>query len=182
MAFINLILVNFLFVFATRTSFYEEIPSDNYNINFKIKNSGTLVSGNFKGLHLKYAFNKNKLGESFFEGELEVISIKTGIEMRDRHLKKSEYFDVTKFPKITLRTTKIELVANDDYKITCDITIKGITQSLVIFSKINYSGSWLTVNSVFDLNRLNFGVGRPSIVMAKNVLVSIEVRLKKNDK
>lgn len=172
-----------LFLFCSLAKQYEnEIPSDNYSIYFKVKNSGSTVTGNFKGLNLKYEFNKNKLNTSFFEGSLDVASIKTGIEMRNRHLKKGEYFDALYYPKILLKTTKIESVSDDNYKITCNLTIKGISKTIILPAKINYSGNWLLLSSQFELNRLDFGLGSPSIVMSKNVIVFIDIKLSKNEK
>jgi polyisoprenoid-binding protein YceI len=162
--------------------FQYDVPTDNYTISFKIKNAGSTVTGSFKGLKLKYTFDQDKLSTSFFESSLVVSSIKTGIDMRDRHLKKNEYFNVSNFPEITLQTSKIEKESDNNYKITCKLSIKGITKTLTVPATIIEKDKLLIISSQFDLNRLDFGLGYPSIVMAKNVVVSIEIKINRNEK
>jgi polyisoprenoid-binding protein YceI len=179
MAYLNILIINLFIFFVASTSNKNEIPSENYNINFKIKNAGSNVSGNLKGLNLKYEFDKNKLNNSFFEGSVEVLSIKTGIDMRDRHLQKSEFFDAAKFPRIHLKTDKIELISENLYNLTCSLTIKGLTKSLVLPAKITNSRNKLEIDSEFELSRLDFGLGKPSVVMSKNVKVILNLKLNK---
>lgn len=182
MAYINLIILNLVICYSFGFKRPNDLPIDNYTINFKIKNAGSTVVGSFKGLKLKYSFDEDKLNTSFFEGILAVSSIKTGIDMRDRHLKKSEYFNVSSFPEINLQTSKIEKESGNSYKITCKLCIKGITKTITVPAVIIEKDKFLIITSQFDLNRLDFGVGYPSIVMAKNVLVSIELKINRNEK
>jgi polyisoprenoid-binding protein YceI len=182
MAYINLIILNLIICFSLGAKLQNDVPIDNYTINFKIKNAGSTVTGSFKGLKLKYSFDEDNLNTSFFEGILAVSSIKTGIDMRDRHLKKSEYFNVSSFPEITLQTSKIEKESGNNYKITCKLSIKGITKTITVPATIIENDNFLSISSQFDLNRLDFGLGNPSIVMAKNVLVSIEMKINRNEK
>ena len=118
MAYINLTLINLSFLCLIGMRFQYEVPVDNYTISFKIKNAGSIVTGSFKGLKLKYTFDEGKLSTSFFEGSLAVSSIKTDIDMRDRHLKKNEYLNVSNFPEITFQTSKIEKESGNNYNIT----------------------------------------------------------------
>lgn len=151
----------------------------NYSVKFKIKNANIFITGCFKGLKLEYSFNEKSLNTSFFYGELAVDSINTGIDMRDRHLKKKEYFDSQKFPTISLRADKIERESGNKYKAECLINIKGIQKKITIPVIINENSKELELIGAFDLNRLNFNLGHSSIVMSNNVNVDIKVKINK---
>ncbi|CAN5355923.1 YceI family protein [soil metagenome] len=145
------------------------------SITFKIKNAGLTVDGSFTGLEADIKFNQLKPEEGTIKAIVNSKSINTGNDMRDGHLKKAEYFDVEKFPKITLQSIKIETSGPISYKGTFNLTIKGVTKVVVIpfnFLKIpektQFKGS-------FTINRRDFGVGGSSIAMADNVTISLDI-------
>jgi polyisoprenoid-binding protein YceI len=47
---------------------------------------------------------------------------------RDRDLRSATYFDVTKYPSITFKSTKVEEKGPDDFSVTGDLTIKNVTK------------------------------------------------------
>jgi len=51
---------------------------------------------------------------------------------RDAHLKAPDFFDVAKFPTITFKSKKIESVAPDKFKITGDLTMRGVTKEVTL--------------------------------------------------
>lgn len=63
--------------------------------------------------------------------EIDVASINTKNQKRDDHLRGAEFFDATKFPKITFKSTKIEK-AGAGYKVTGDLTMHGVTKPVVL--------------------------------------------------
>ncbi len=153
---------------------------EKYVITFKIKNAKLPVSGNFSELDAQINFNPLSLQKSNITAKIKVNTIKTGIEMRDKHLKKAEFFDAVKFPEITIVTTSITKINDNEYNAKCNLTIKGKTKEVNMpFTFIekesiaNYAGKLL-------INRLDFGVGSPSVIMAKDLEVTILVTAQKN--
>lgn len=67
-----------------------------------------------------------------FEGTIDVNTLKTGIDMRDKHLKKAEYFGVTSFPEITIKSINIIKVKDNLYKAKCSLTMKGKTKEVML--------------------------------------------------
>ena len=57
--------------------------------------------------------------------------------------------------------------------------IKGITKIISIPATIKNEKTELTIKTTFDLNRRDFEIGNPSIVMSKNVTVSIDIKILK---
>lgn len=144
-------------------------------ITFKIKNAGLTVDGSFTGLETDIKFNPLKPGEASIKASVNTTSMNSANDMRDNHLRKPEYFDVDKFPKITLESTKIEKTGPITYNGTFKLTLKGVTKEIVMpftFMKIpektEFKGS-------FTINRLDYGVGSSSMTLADNAIITVDV-------
>ena len=71
------------------------------SIDFVIRNFGINVDGHFNTFNIETDFN-NKGEIIDIKGEIKVASIKTGIESRDEHLLKADYFDAENYEYITI--------------------------------------------------------------------------------
>jgi polyisoprenoid-binding protein YceI len=55
-------------------------------------------------------------------------SLNTGVEQRDGHLRSADFFDVEKYPEITFVSTAVTPMGGNEYTVTGDLTIRGITR------------------------------------------------------
>ena len=62
--------------------------------------------------------------------------------MRDDHLRSADFLDVEHFPEITFRGNEVTLVGENDYQVTGELTIRGVTKPAVL--DVRYLGEWLT--------------------------------------
>ncbi len=128
-------ILTFLLV-ATCNSAYGQWQFQSGEVNFYIKNAGFNVDGKFTQIQASIRFNPDQPKETFIEANVEAASISTGIGMRDKHLKKEDYFDVIKFPRIMLTIT-----FDDPGKLMGDFTINR--------RDFNIGGnSWMMSNNV----------------------------------
>lgn len=144
-------------------------------ITFKIKNAGLTVDGTFTGLEAEIKFNQLKPEESSIKASVNTKSVNTGNNMRDEHIRKPEYFDADKFPKITLQSTKIEKTGPITFKGTFNLTMKGVSKVVIIpftFMKIpektEFKGS-------FPINRRDYGVGGNSMSLSDNATINLTI-------
>jgi polyisoprenoid-binding protein YceI len=144
-------------------------------ITFTIKNAKLPVQGNFEGLMAKVIFDPNNLKTANFSATILVSTIKTGIDMRDKHLKRAEYFNVEKFPEITLKSNTISFIKGNDYNAKCTLIVKGITKEVDLPFTFVETGNSAVFKGTLNLNRLDYGVGSSSIIMSNNLQVSIIV-------
>jgi len=63
---------------------------------------------------------------------VKAASVNTGSEMRDNHLRSPDFFDAEKYPDIVFRLKSISKSGDDQYKVTGDLTIKGITKEITL--------------------------------------------------
>lgn len=120
------------------------------------------VEGKFKTfsgvLTIDDKFEKSKL-----EAEVDVGSIDTSVKDRDDHLKSPDFFDVAKTPKMTFKSTAIS-GKPEKFKMTGDLTIKGITKK-VVFDGIYkgtaadaYGNTKAAFAASTKINRKDFGL------------------------
>lgn len=148
-------------------------------IGFKIKNLGFNVTGSFEDVTIKGEFDKNNLSESYFHGTLQVASIDTDNNKRDNHLRSADYFEVEKYPDITLKTTSITKKSGEEYNLKAVLKIKKTTKRISFPATITEKNGVLTLTADFKINRLDYGVGDSSWVMADDAYVTVRFVAKK---
>ena len=151
-----------------------EIPTDpEIKVDFKIKNLGINVKGNFSEINITSAINEDSLDKNYINTIIKVNSIKTGNTKRDEHLLKEDFFDVDKYEEIRFRSANLEKVTDNNYRLTGNLTIKNTTKLISIPLEINESKNGLIIRSNFEINRRDFDVGGSSWILSD--IVKIEV-------
>ncbi|MCC1483402.1 YceI family protein [Winogradskyella immobilis] len=157
-----------LFFSIALSSFSQNTSS----IDFTIRNLGLNVEGHFSKFSIISNFNtQNEL--IHLSGEIMVSSIDTGIESRDEHLLKPDYFNTKKHAIISLKSTEIIKQDSGNYLVKASLTIKGKTAKISIPVKAQKIDNTYKVTSNFEINRLDFNVGGSSFVMSKTVKINV---------
>ena len=76
--------------------------------------------------------------DSWAELSIDAASIDTGVEQRDQHLRSADFLDVEHHPKITFRSTSVEVTGEDTMRVTGDFTIRGVTRPIAL--DVTYEG------------------------------------------
>jgi polyisoprenoid-binding protein YceI len=88
----------------------------------------TTVRGKFNDVDGTLSLDETDPTRSSADIRIGADSLNTGSDPRDGHLRSADFFDVERFPFITFRSTSVEHVRGDDYRITGDLTIKETTR------------------------------------------------------
>ena len=73
---------------------------------------------------------------------IDVASVDTRSKRRDDSLRGKDFFDVTKHPTMTFKTTRTEAGEKPNtFKVTGDLTIRGVTKPVVL--QVEVSEVWL---------------------------------------
>jgi polyisoprenoid-binding protein YceI len=108
------------------------------------------VRGHFDVIRGTLEFDEAHPENASIEVEAEVSSVNTRNQTRDADLRSPTFFDAEKYPLITFKSTKVERAGND-YKVTGDFTMHGITRPVVFDAE--YGG---TIKDPYGLLRLGF--------------------------
>jgi polyisoprenoid-binding protein YceI len=94
--------------FAAVTKY--DIDAAHSNVGFSIPIAGGLsnVRGKFSDFTVTIVYDDKDVTKSSVEAVIKATSIDTGIEPRDTHLRKADFFDVEKYPEITFKSSRIE--------------------------------------------------------------------------
>jgi len=153
------------------------IPADNgSSVTFSIKNFGFNVSGSFRNLQGNIKFDPNNPEAAVFTVTVDAATINTDNGSRDGHLRKEEYFDAAKYPKISFLSEKVEKTAKaGSFIVKGKFTIKGISKPVsILFSASAQNGGYL-FNGKVVLNRRDFKVGGNSMVLSDNLTLTLNV-------
>ena len=99
----------------------------------------TNVKGSFLDFSGSLHLDGSDPSKSTASLDVKMESIETGNADRDGHLKSSDFFKIDEFPTMTFRSTKAEALGGDDYRITGDLSILGVTKPLTIDLEFNGS-------------------------------------------
>jgi polyisoprenoid-binding protein YceI len=149
-----------------------------YTIGFKIKNAGLNVNGKFTGLKTELKFDANKPEAGHLKASIEVPTIKTGINKRDKDLQDENYFNVEKYKLIEVNSVKLYYKGNA-YAGLFDVTIKGVTKQIEIPFEFSQFADEATFKGSFTVNRSDFGIGGKTLTMSDHAEVNIEIKAKK---
>jgi len=167
-----------LFLFSvTGLPAQQYVPVDaGSSVKFVIKNFGLNVDGSFKGLQGKITFNTENLTTSGFNVSVDAASINTGNGSRDGHLKKDEYFDVAKHPKVIFVSTKITAGSKPgQYTVEGVFTIKGVSKPVSFPFIVSPGANGNLFMGQFKINRRDFKVGGKSWVLSDDVTVTLNI-------
>jgi polyisoprenoid-binding protein YceI len=149
------------------------INDQNAKLDFKIKNMGVTVEGNFKNIAGTIIFNPSDLTKSKIDATLQATTINTGIAARDNHLRKAEFFDVKKFGTISFKSTKITLKSANLYTVVGVITIKGVSKNVAFEMTATPKGKTHDLTAKFNIDRRNYGIGGKSLTMSDLVTLNL---------
>lgn len=143
--------------------------------------------GMFSGFEGEIAFDKENPGNSSVSVAMPVRSMITGWEGRFEHFMGDDFFGADDDNDlVTFTSTGIEVTGEDTALITGDLTLNGVTKSVVLDAKLNGMGThpmaqkdWAGFDATTTLVRSDFNVGAfaPFVSDEVEVLISIEAMI-----
>ncbi|MFI6104069.1 YceI family protein [Streptomyces sp. NPDC051310] len=115
--------------------------------------------------------------------DVKIGSIDTGNADRDGHLRSADFFDAEQFPLMTFRSTSAEALGGSDYRITGDLTIKGVTKPISIDLEFNgaakdpFGNERVGFEGKAELLRSEWGLTWNAALETGGVLVSDKIKL-----
>jgi len=102
-------------------------------IQFKIQHLGySWLLGRFNTFEGEFVLDEANVQNSKVNVTIDVASVDSNHGERDKHLRGKDFFDVSKYPKASFVSTKIEKTGDKTAKITGDFTLKGVTKPVTL--------------------------------------------------
>jgi polyisoprenoid-binding protein YceI len=100
-------------------------------IGFVARHMLSKVRGRFTAYdgHVKIG---DKLEDSSVELEIQADSVTTDSEMRDEHLRSSDFFEIEANPTLTFRSTGLRVGEGKAFQLDGDLTVKGVTNPVTL--------------------------------------------------
>lgn len=150
------------------------------SIKINIKNVGLNVAAAFSGLQGVIIFNPDSVTKSYFKVSISSSSINSGIGLRDKHLRKEEYLDVTNYPEIKFESTNVTWVSANTYKVMGLLTIKKVSKEIGFNFKAISNNSGYIFSGDFKINRRDYNVGSNSFTLNDTAHVTLRVVAEKS--
>jgi polyisoprenoid-binding protein YceI len=92
----------------------------------------TNVRGGFSGVEGTIEFDPENPTDARVEAVIETAKINTLDENRDAHLRSADFLDAEAYPTMTFKSTRVERAGEGEWKVTGDLSIHGVTKSVVL--------------------------------------------------
>lgn len=142
------------------------------------------VKGNFNKYSGIVDINDKEITKSTVSVTIDASSINTNVQKRDEHLRSADFFDTAKYPTLTFVSKKWTQASQGALKVTGDLTIHGITKSVVLnvapFSKES-KDPWGNLrrgtSASTTINRKDYGLVWNQVLETGGVAVGEEVNI-----
>lgn len=148
------------------------------------------VEGSFKLFDGSIENTKADFSDAKINFTVDVNSLNTDNDMRDKHLKSDDFFNAEKYPAMKFQSTSFTPVGGNKYKLAGNLTIRDVTKPVVF--DVTYGG---TVNMMgktkvgfkakttidrFDYNlKWNKATEAGGLVVSKEVELVVNVEMNK---
>jgi len=121
--------------------------------------------------------------QSSVDVTIQAASIDTSDENRDKHVRSNDFLAVDEFPTLTFHSSKVDLGRGSNWKVTGDLTVRGVTRSIVL--DVEFEGviqdPWgnqrLGFTASGEIDRNEFGVSFNAALETGGFVVSPKIKL-----
>ena len=115
-----------------------------------------------------------------------VMDLITGWQARSDHFMSEDFFGAAEGDMVTFESTGIEVTGEDTGLITGDLTMNGVTKSVVLDAKLNQMGDhpmankpWAGFDATASVLRSDFNLGKFAPFVGDEVQINISVEAMK---
>lgn len=145
--------------------------------------------GMFSGFEGEIMFDAEDPAASSVNVSMPVMSMFTGWEKREEHFMSDDFFGASEGDMVTFTSTAIEVTGDNTAKITGDLTMNGVTKSVVLDTTLNQKADahpmnnkpWLGFDATTTLLRSDFGVDKFAPYVSDEVEVKISIEAGKGE-
>ena len=141
------------------------------------------VEGNFKNFTGQMTAAQPDFSDAKINFTVDVNSINTDNEMRDKHLKSDDFFNAEKFPSMSFKSLLFKKTGDKRYDLVGELTIRDVTKKVkfnVTYGgtvKDPYGNTKAGFKATATINRLDFGLKWNNLTEAGGAVVGSDVNI-----
>jgi polyisoprenoid-binding protein YceI len=141
------------------------------------------VEGSFKKFNGSFTASKADFTDAAINFTIDVNSIDTDNDARDKHLKADDFFNAEQFPTATFKSTSFQKVSGNKYKLNGNLTIRNVTKPVtfdVVYggtAKDGYGNTKAGFKATTVINRFDYGLKWNALTEAGGATVGQDITL-----
>jgi len=143
----------------------------------------TTVKGRFRELEATLNIDEANPENSSVEAKIAVASVDTNVEARDADLRSDNFFSAQRFPYISYRSRHIERLDEKRFRLTGDLSIRGVTKEVVLYGEYEgqiddpYGNKRASVTATTEISRKEFGIRWNQMIESGGAVVGDNVKI-----
>jgi len=164
-----------------------DIDKVHSQVGFSIRHFFSKVPGQFKDFSGTIVMDQERPEASSVDVTIQTASISTENERRDAHLRSKDFFLADSFPTLTFKSTKVTPAGKDKVKVTGDLTMRGVTKSVVLdveflgMGQVAIGGQAMGTKAGFEastsVSRHDYGINWNKALDAGGVMLGDDVAI-----
>ncbi|HZC59216.1 MAG TPA: YceI family protein [Chthoniobacterales bacterium] len=154
-------------------------------VDFKVKHMMiSNVKGTFHGLTGTLIQDPANPNRCHVEATVDISTIDTGDPQRDAHLKSADFFEHETHPVMTFKSTRVEKKGEEEYLVTGDLTMHGITKQITFHvegpsapAKDPWGNTRIGLSATARINRKEFDLNWNAALETGGILVGEDVQI-----
>lgn len=143
---------------------------DGYQIRF----DGKYAHGSFNKMEGNIRFDPANPAESHFEVSVDVASIDTGIELKNKHARSDKWFDADKYPRISFISKSVSRT-DTGFVVHGELELKGVKKDIAIPFTFRHANGDPLFYGKFKVNRGDFGIGKTTGKASDSTAIEVSV-------
>jgi polyisoprenoid-binding protein YceI len=135
-------------------------------------------------------FDEQHPANSSVEVTLPLANLDTHVPALDEHLKKPDFLGADKYPVVTFKSTAVQPLGGNKFKVSGNLTVHGVTKPVVLAATLNKVGPHpmtkaqaIGFDATASIKRSDFGVGAyvPNVSDELSIRITTEGSVPKAD-
>ncbi|WP_284238807.1 YceI family protein [Paenibacillus glycanilyticus] len=160
------------------------VDASHSSVDFTIKHMMIAkVKGTFHKFEAEIEADPADLTSATISFKIDLSSIDTRNADRDNHLRTGDFFDIAEFPELNFQSTNIVKIDEDEYEVTGDVSLRGVTRSETFSVTFEGAGKdpWGNEKAGFSgkgsFKRSDYGLTYNAALETGGVLIGDEVKI-----
>ena len=142
------------------------------------------VRGSFSKVTGTVVHDSDNPSDSSIQAEIDADTLNTGDAQRDTHVKSPDFLHVEQHPKFMFQSTKVEKQGDDEFKVTGNLTVHGVTKPVVLNvegptaeTKDPYGNTRVGASATTKIKRSDFGLVWNAPLEAGGLLIGDDLKI-----